>query len=297
MHVAHPLTLRSHLMNTYKSLSSVGLAVASLFAAQAFAAVPLPTPNPSCPTAPTAGALIGGSPVCIASYGNDGPGTGLANYLSPNDPINNPTGLVASGPGINPYTDQAGPNATWSVTGISNTNTILLEVAGNASTNTFGIYDLSDKNNRFQLFDGPAGAGATTSLTYNLDGTFTAGANTSAVFGSGDAFGYYLGASSGFFFSDPTLNPDGIQQFVEYQGNGSWLQTGATTTEFTSSMYLLAWEDVTHSNSDLDYNDFMVLITANPRQNVPEPAVLGMFGLGVLMIGGFAALRRRRENI
>jgi len=30
---------------------------------------------------------------------------------------------------------------------------------------------------------------------------------------------------------------------------------------------------------------------------VPEPAVLGMFGLGMLLIGGFATLRRRSYKL
>jgi hypothetical protein len=39
-----------------------------------------------------------------------------------------------------------------------------------------------------------------------------------------------------------------------------------------------------------------VTLGANP-QAVPEPAALGMFGLGVLLIGMFAGMRKRaRQN-
>jgi hypothetical protein len=57
----------------------------------------------------------------------------------------------------------------------------------------------------------------------------------------------------------------------------------------------LAWEDQRFPDSDLDYNDFVVLVeSVHP---VPEPAVLGMFGLGALMIGVAAGMRRRREDV
>ena len=181
----------------------------------------------------------------------------------------------------------------------------MLEIAGNANTNTFGIYDLSNPGITFQLFSGPASAGATVALMYNGGGIFSAGGLTSSAFGSGNSFGYYLGAAAGNFYSNPSLNapgtggyfPGGMQQFVEYQGNGSTLQTGGGQTLFDPSMYLQSWEGQPFSNSDLDYNDFVVLVTANPRQNVPEPAALGMFGLGALMIGVAVGLRRRREDV
>lgn len=87
-----------------------------------------------------------------------------------------------------------------------------------------------------------------------------------------------------------------MQHVVAYQGNDSTLQSGATPVLFDPSMYLLAWEDLPFGISDLDYNDFVVLV-ADPRQNVPEPAVLGVFGLGTLMIGLAVGLRRRREDV
>lgn len=275
-----------------KSSKSLGLVVAaaSLFAAQAFAA-------PRCPNAPATGNPTQGSPGCIASVGQDGAGTGLQ------DQVNH---LTTAGAPVDVNNDQAAPSTAWSLTGGStHTNTILLEIAGNANTNTFGIYDLTNERNTLEMFSGPASTGATVSLSYNGDGTFTADGNTSAVFGSADAFGYYLGtASSGIFYSNPALNapgaggyfPGGMQHLMTYQGNGSTLRTGAAQVLFDPSMYLLAWEDQPFGRSDLDYNDFVVLVTANPRRNVPEPAALGMFGFGAGMIGVAVGLRRRRTR-
>lgn len=39
------------------------------------------------------------------------------------------------------------------------------------------------------------------------------------------------------------------------------------------------------------------ILLSSLSYSVPEPAVLGMFGLGVLLIGLFAGLRRSRENV
>lgn len=175
-------------MKIYKSLGLVGLATASLFAAQAFAA-------PVCPNAPATGNTTQGSPVCISPVGTDGAGTGLQDQINL---------LTTAGTPVNARDGQAPASTSWSLpSGSTNTYRILLEIAGNANTNTFGIYDLNNPNNTFELFNGPASAGGTVSLAYNGGGVFVAGGNTSTAFGSGDTFGYYL-ALQPTEFSTPT---------------------------------------------------------------------------------------------
>jgi hypothetical protein len=285
-------------MNTVKSLGLVGLAVTALFATQAFA----------CPTAPATGIQTQGSPVCIAPYGQDSTGTGLNDYFGPGG------SLIASGPGIDVYNGQHTPSAFWSIggTGIS-ANKIVLEIAGNANSNTFGIFDPTNSANQLQLFSGTASAGWSTVLM-NLGGgnysvtQFNASgvvqSTTTATFGATNLFGYYLGtANNGTFFSaagmnEPTGNPlyypDGAPHMVAYQGDSTnTLKVGNTTGLFLNNEYLLAWEDLPFASSDLDYNDFVVLVES--VHSVPEPAALGMFGLGVLLLGGFTVLRRRRS--
>ncbi len=291
-------------MNTIKSVGLVGLAITALFAGQAFA-----TP---CPAAPATGIQTQGAPVCIAPYGQDGPGTGLVNILAaPGSPNHNSHSIVTSGPSYNPYTQQVVPSAFWSMgaTGASE-NKIVLEIAGNANNNSFGIFDPSNPSNYLQLFSGPAGAGWHTTLINLGNGNYTAAyfnasgnfmGQTSAHFGVTNLFGYYLSTDNGAptFFSDAKMNqpggntyPNGMPHMVAYEGNNkTTLKTGNTSGTFLSNEWLLAWEDQAFGNSDLDYNDFIVLVeSVHP---VPEPAVLGMFGLGVLLIGGFAAMRRR----
>lgn len=286
-------------MNAIKYLGFAGLAAAGLFAAQAFAT--------TCPTAPATGTQTQGGPVCIAPYGQDNPGTGLNDYFGPGG------SLIASGPGIDVYNGQHTPSAYWSIggTGIS-ANKIVLEIAGNANSNTFGIFDPTNSANQLQLFSGSASAGWSTVLmnlgggnysvtTFNASGVMQS--STTATFGTTNLFGYYLSGPGGTFFSDASMNeatsnplyyPNGAPHMVAYEGdNTNTLTVGNTTGLFLNNEFLLAWEDTTYGSSDLDYNDFVVLVES--VHSVPEPAALGMFGFGMLLIGAAVGLNRRRR--
>lgn len=275
-------------MNTIKSIGLVGLAISAMFAAQAFAT--------TCPTAPATGTQTQGGPTCIAPVGQDGAGTGLNSLYGPG-------GTDVTGTGLNIYNGQYTPSSNWQIGATTGSfNIILKEIAGNADINTFGIYDPSHPGNMLQLFSGTDSAGDKGTLVYNGGGNFQyapfGGAITSATFGDGASFGYYLGTSAGFFYSNPALNngageagnpyADGMHHMVAYEGGNGTKINGAS---LLSNEFLLAWEDTPFASSDLDYNDFVVLVES--VHSVPEPAVLGMFGLGVLLIGGFATLRRR----
>lgn len=279
-------------MNTVKYLGFVGLAAAGLFAAQAFAT--------TCPTAPATGVQTQGGPTCIASVGQDGSGTGLNSLYGPG-------GSAVTGTGLNIYNGQYTPSSNWQIGATTGSfNIILTEIAGNANVNTFGIYDPSHPDNMLQLFAGTDSAGAKGTLVYNGGGNFQyapfGGAITSATFGDGASFGYYLETPTGIFYSNPALNNSageagnpyvgGMHHMVAYQGGNGTKINGAS---LLSNEFLLAWEDQPYSVSDLDYNDFVVLVES--VHSVPEPATLGMFGFGMLLIGAAVGFRRRRFNI
>lgn len=267
-------------MKTIKYLSLVGLAAASLFATQAFAT--------ACPTGTQ------GSPTCVATTGAHGAENSLQQVFD---------GITTHAGDINVYNGQATPSSFWSIGGSgASENAIVLEIAGNANSNTFGIFDPTNSSNYMQLFSGPASTGWTSTLYNNGAGSFTVNQFDAAhgfkggetkTFGAGNTFGYYLQTANGMFFSAPGLN-GGNAQMVAYAGNGSTNLTFAGHTgQFNAGEYLLAWEDQALGNSDMDYNDFVVVVeSVHP---VPEPAVLGMFGLGALLIG-FAVSRRRRQT-
>jgi hypothetical protein len=281
-------------MSTIKYLGFAGLAAAGLFATQAFAT--------TCPAAPGTGTQTQGSPVCIAPVGTDGAGTGLQDLLD---------GITKPGtPNFDVYHGQTSPSAYWSTSASGlGENRIMFEIAGYANSNSFGIFDPTDPTNRLQLFGGSASHNAATTLMWNGDGSFTATylngngqslGTADASFGATNLFGYYLDNGHGeVFFSVLGLNSDGTPHMVAYQGNGQTkldnVSTGQYAT-FGTSDYILAWEDLPFSRSDMDYNDFVVMVeSVHP---VPEPASLGVFGLGVLLLGAAVGLhRRRRFNI
>jgi len=292
-------------MNNFKVFGLIS-AVAMLAAAgQAFA-----TPCPTTISDPSLVTNTSGSPVCIAQYGLDGSLTGLQSILGLNS-VTNPNGIITSGPGVNVYTSQTIPSSFWAMggTGLS-ANKIVLEFAGNANVNSFGIFDPNNPANNLLLFSGPASSGASTILINNGGGSYTAlyvggngqsaGSNT-ATFSLTNVFGYYLNTPFGFFYSDPALNevggttyPNGTPHMVAYDGNGTnTIKIGNTTGVWGANEYIMAWEDTPFKSSDLDYQDFIVIVeSVHP---IPEPGVLGMFGLGLIGVM-FAVRMRRRHN-
>lgn len=266
-------------MNTIKSLGMVGLAVTGLFAAQAFA-----TPCP---------AGFQGSPTCIATTNSYNEPT-LAELFG--DPATDPNSIFSSGNGINPYSDQMNPASYWSINGSGGSeNTVVLTLTGNAQNLTFGIYNPTDPGQQLVLFSGGSSGYSTSLRYYKASNTFSIGQydalgnqlsyRNNLSLGTGNLFGYYLSTGSNTWYSDVTLN-NGKPHMVAYAGDGQG-DLSLTGGLFSQGEYLQAWED----GNDFDYNDFVVMVeSVHP---VPEPAELGMFGLGVLLIGGFVALRRR----
>lgn len=83
-----------------------------------------------------------------------------------------------------------------------------------------------------------------------------------------------------------TLNLPGTAAYCGSTAYSCWDPIGVTfagtamSVAFGGTANYIAFDDVTLGSS-------------TPGQNVPEPAALGMFGLGVLLIGLFAGMRRR----
>jgi hypothetical protein len=180
--------------------------------------------------------------------------------------------------------------------------TILLELAGNANTNTFGIYDLSNPANRLTIFAGgdSAGTDAIIRLTSmgNGDWRVTVAGNlpTANITVHQASFGFYLGtAAHGDFFSQTARNGDGLDHMYAYQGTNTQFLSGPLAGSiFQSNDYILAWEDLPASLSDRDYQDFVVdVLNVNPLP-VPIPSALWLAASGLI---GLFGIGRRKQMI
>jgi hypothetical protein len=193
---------------------------------------------------------------------------------------------------VDVVTDQVTPDAAWALSGGNGSGQIVVELAGYASINAFGIYDLLDHSRRVQLFSGAAGAGS--SVSFNIDALGNVSRNGSALgvqFG-GAEFGFYLSNPYDVWFSDSLLNSDGADHMVAYQGVGDRIRLpGGVPTFWGPDAYILGWEDLASSRWDRDYNDFVVMVQG--VHSVPEPGTLALLGLG---LAGLGLARRRRTG-
>lgn len=204
-------------------------------------------------------------------------------------------------------------DSTWSITASTGSiATLIIEIAGYAGTNSFGIYDVNDINNRLTLFGGPDNQLDSTTLHvssdaqggFNFDsyGVYDTGFryNGSATF-STQNFGYYLSGTDSrqntfTFFSDTLLNEDEYDHMVAYQGNDQdviSLDGGQTTGTWTDNEYILAWEDLM-GGGDEDFNDMVLIVES--VEPVPEPGTIALLGMGLLGLAYYARKRKIAKN-
>jgi hypothetical protein len=241
--------------------------------------------------------LLGGNLVSVQASAA-GCNTGSSGEPTLQDVFNNIT--VSGASSVNAGSDCLADSAdsSWSINGNGLSGvTLVIELAGNASSNTFGIYDVTNSSNMVQLFDGAASQSDQSVLSIKANGAvFVDLVDTGIIFDANN-FGYYLGTrSNGTFYSDSSLNADGADHLYAYQGKGDGIQIpGLAAGTWTENQFALAWEDLRASNSkaDFDFNDFVVMVDSVAPSAVPVPAAVWLFVSGLLGLVGMA--RRRRQ--
>jgi hypothetical protein len=178
--------------------------------------------------------------------------------------------LNSVGESINVLTDQQDIQRWQATVSNNSTFTIQVELAGNAASNTYGLYNASaGVPPLYQVFPGAATNGwfavasfrtAPVRVVVNLFDASAALVGTNTYLGADrNDFGFYLqqapGAGGLTFYTQDVRNPGGLAQMLTYAGTG-----------INSGSWWLCFEDLDPAQgSDRDFDDAVLFLeSVNP---------------------------------
>ena len=174
--------------------------------------------------------------------------------------------LNSVGEAINVNTDQNAAQTWASTVSQNSTFTLMIEFAGNAGTNSIGVYNAGDAVPAlYQVFPGSASNGwfaiasfrsAPTRVVVNLfDASATLQGSTTYLGADASSFGFYLQQNPGGTLYSQDSRNGGNAQMLAYAGTGQ--NTGC---------WWLAMEDLTPAQgADNDFEDAVVFLeSVNP---------------------------------
>lgn len=173
---------------------------------------------------------------------------------------------------------------------------LIIELAGNAPVNEYGIYKLGDITKTASVFDGTDVPGAKAAIWFGTMADPTAVRVMHdygwgpTVNNFGNLFGFYLKTVGGLtMYSEDLLNGGSAQALV-FQAKGDNVMLPGNLSPLNDiNHYYLAWEDIL-GGGDQDFNDGVFIVES--VTGVPEPGLVGLLGMGFFAVA--SALRRRR---
>jgi hypothetical protein len=188
----------------------------------------------------------------------------------------------------------------WTLTAVGGSaETLIIELAAWAGSNTFGIYA---GGVYIPVFTGSNSPGTQKTVSILADGTVKVNGSAVGSFAAGtEWFGYYLDSTGntlgggtptdptddafgGLWHSDSSLNADNnFDHMAAYQGlNVDLVQLPTYNSgTWTDNEFILAWEDIDSTSNwqDRDFTDFVVMVES-VMVPVPAAVLLGILGLG-----------------